>query len=182
MWIDASHYLSSLYGSNQSAPTSCCGGTLQGARGKQRTYDVYHIHVDNPCWPPTRFCPCYTTTCTSRYVHCTRPHCQKNVVFSHRSRRRKVEWWINMGLGVGWRHRRQIQTPENGLQSRCNHDRPAWWEPCLKRSNWSSYHMIMSLFFLWKLFLIRVRHQTLKWWSRRVRQLSVPKAVRTVKI
>lgn len=77
-------------------------------------------------------------------------HCQKNVVFSHRSRRRKVEWWINMGLGVGWRHRRQIQTPENGLQSRCNHDRPAWWEPCLKRSDWSSYHMIMSLFFLWK--------------------------------
>lgn len=52
--------------------------------------------------------------------------------------------------GSGMRTQTQIQTPEDVLQSRCIRARPAWWELCLKRSEWSSYQMIMSLFSLWE--------------------------------
>lgn len=52
--------------------------------------------------------------------------------------------------GSGMETQTQIQTAEDVLQSRCIRDRPVWWELCLKRSEWSSYQMIMSLFSLWK--------------------------------
>lgn len=57
-----------------------------------------------------------------------------------------AKWWTSRGGLRVWMET-QEQTPEDGLQSRW---RGEGREPCPKRSEWSSYQMLMRLFSCWK--------------------------------
>lgn len=176
MWIEASHYPSSLYRSNQSAPTSCCGGTLRGAHGKQRTYDLYHIRVDSPCWPPTWLCHFHTATCTSRYVHCTHP--LSNTHSPQPQITAKAGWLMNQHGDRGW----DGDASATSNTRRWPPEKMYTWQACLVRVMPKEITVIFlsddneSVFFLWK------SDPTPNWWSRRVHQPSVPKAFHAVKI
>ena len=106
LWIQASHYLSSPYGSTLSASLmllrlwkhAVTKAAVFSTQQHTWTHTVHHIHVDNPspgpCNAPAIFTPTDTWTHYTLHKYTHLPGHQTVLTLSQGSQQRRFEGWI----------------------------------------------------------------------------------------
>lgn len=120
MWIEAPHYLSSLRGSNQSAPTSCCGGTLRTANNAHMICIAYVLTTPAGL---TRGFATFIPPHARADMYTAHTRCQTHTVFSRRSQQRHGDCWINMGI--------RDEDANTNSNTRCPAEQMYSWQACL---------------------------------------------------
>lgn len=125
MWIDASHYLSSLYRANQSALTPCCYGcgnvlwescSVQQTATPKHTWCISHT-CQQPLLSPILCCHFHTTRHSNTDTHGSTLGHQTLLILSQGSQQRRTAWWIKAGIRGEGKTDAQKQALQDGFCS-----------------------------------------------------------------